>query len=370
MKVFILGSYGPSLINFRGDLIKAMVENGHNVVACAPDDNNDVEIKVNELGAKYIPINMNRTGTNIFEDIKLMSDMMKVIRNEMPDVFLSYTIKPNIYGTLAAYFSRVKNIYGLMTGAGSIIRGTSAKMRLMQSFIMPLYKLAFSKCNKVFFLNDDDLTLFIRKGIIKDQNTVVIGSSGINLDLFQRKALQNNDTFLFIARLIRDKGIFEFIQAAKIAKEKRPDIQFKILGPFDTNPTAITPDELKEWTDKGIVEYLGATNDVRQYIENSFVIILPSYHEGQGRVLVEAMAIGRATIATDVPGCRQTVLNGVNGFLVPPKDSIILAEKMIEMYDNPELAINMANQGYKRAIDVYDVKKVNNVMLKQMQLKN
>ncbi|MCP8617519.1 glycosyltransferase family 4 protein [Salirhabdus salicampi] len=369
MKVFILGSYGPSLVNFRGDMIKAMVDNGHEVVACAPNDNGDIEDKVLKLGAKYLPIKMNRTGMNPLKDVALVWDIIRILRDEKPDVFLSYTIKPNIYGSLAAYFSGVENIYGLMTGAGSVIRGNTFKLRMIQKILIPLYKLAFKKCKVLFFLNDDDLELFKNKNIIDKQKSIIIGSSGINLNLFNKRPLRNSDTFLFIARLIRDKGIYEFLNAARIAKENRPKMQFKILGPFDSNPTAITPEELKKWTDEGTVEYLGKTDDVRPFIEDSFVVTLPSYHEGQGRVLVEAMAIGRAVIATDVSGCRQTVDDGQNGFLVPLKNSNMLAEKMITMYDNPEMTIKMAEKGYKRATDMFDVNKINNVILEHMELK-
>lgn len=369
MKVFILGSYGPSLVNFRGDMIKAMVDNGHEVVACAPNDNGDIEDKVLKLGAKYLPIKMSRTGMNPLRDVALVRDISRILRDEKPDVFLSYTIKPNIYGSLAAYFSGVENIYGLMTGAGSVIRGKTFKLRIIQKVLVPLYRLAFKKCKVLFFLNADDLELFKNNNIIGKQKTIIIGSSGINLKLFNKRALKNSDTFLFIARLIRDKGIYEFLNAARIAKEKRPNMKFKILGPFDSNPTAITSEELKKWTDEGTVEYLGKTDDVRPFIEDIFVVTLPSYHEGQGRVLVEAMAIGRAVIATDVSGCRQTVDDGQTGFLVPLKNSNMLAEKMITMYDNPEMTIKMAEKGYKRATDMYDVNKINNVILENMELK-
>ncbi|MCA1026264.1 glycosyltransferase family 4 protein [Cytobacillus kochii] len=370
MKVFILGSYGPSLVNFRGDMIKAMVDNGHEVVACAPNDNGDIEEKVLKLGAKYLPIRMNRTGMNPLKDVVLVLDIIRLLRLEKPDVFLSYTIKPNIYGSLAAYLSGVKNIYGLMTGAGSVIRGSSLKLRMIQKVLVPIYKLAFKKCKALFFLNDDDLELFKKRKIVDKQKVIIIGSSGINLSLFNKRPLRNSDTFLFIARLIRDKGIYEFLNAAKIAKEKRPTMKFKILGPFDTNPTAVSPEELKKWTDEGIVEYLGKTDDVRPFIEESFVVTLPSYHEGQGRVLVEAMAIGRAVVATNVSGCRQTVDDGQTGYLVPLKNSDVLAEKMIAMYDSPEMTIKMAEKGYKRATDMFDVNKINNVILEHMELKN
>ncbi|PIC83075.1 glycosyltransferase family 4 protein [Sporosarcina sp. P1] len=368
MKVFILGSYGPSLVNFRGDMIKSMVENGHEVIACAPDENDDLENQLLALGAKYVPIVMNRTGMNPIKDIYLFNEIKKKIKNEKPDVFLSYTIKPNIYGTLAAHVSGVENIYGLMTGAGSVIRGNTLKLKIIQKGIVPLYRIAFKKCKALLFLNEDDLELFKNKRIVNKQEVVVIGSSGVNLNVFDKRPLKNKDTYLFIARLIKDKGINEFLKAASIAKEKRPSMKFNVLGPFDKNPTAITHEDLNKWIDKGTINYLGETKDVRPFIEDSFVITLPSYHEGQGRVLVEAMAMGRATIATDVSGCRQTVKDGETGFLVPVKNSEVLAEKMIYMYDNPEITLKMAEQGYKRALEKYDVKKINEIILNAMEL--
>lgn len=370
MKVFVLGSYGPSLVNFRGDMIKDFVDNGHQVIACAPNDDEDIEEKVMNLGAKYIPIKMERTGMNPIKDILLLINIIRILKREKPDVFLSYTIKPNIYGNIAAKLSGVKNIYGMMTGAGSVIRTDSLKLKLVQGFLIPLYKLAFKQCKILFFLNEDDAALFKKKNIISSKkNIVVIGSSGVNLQHFRKKPLKNQDTFLFIARLIRDKGIYEFLNAAKIAKKKRPNMKFKILGPFDSNPTAITREELNKWINEGIVEYLGETKDVRPYIENSFVVALPSYHEGQGRVLVEAMAIGRAVIATDVSGCRQTVVDGQTGFLVPKKSIDLFAKKMIEMFDNPSVTMEMGEKGYKRAVEKFDVRKINDIILTHMELK-
>lgn len=369
MKIFILGSYGPSLINFRGDMIKAMIQNGHEVIACSPNDTNDIERKIADLGAKYIPIDMNRTGMNPLKDLNLIREIVKVLKREQPDVFLSYTIKPNIYGTLAAYFSEIEKIYAMMTGAGSVIRSNSKKMKVLHKFLMPLYKMAFKKCDAIFFLNSDDLLLFKEKGIIRKEKVEVIGSSGVNLDLFENERITNTNTFLFIARLIKDKGIFEFLEAAIIAKKKRPNMKFEILGPYDTNPTAITPSQLNTYITQGIIEYHGSTDDVRPFIKNSFVVVLPSYHEGQGRVLVEAMAIGRAVIATDVPGCRQTVVDGVTGFLVPAKNSNILAEKMIDMFDSPDMTKNMAEKGFERASEFFDVNKINDKLMELMKLK-
>lgn len=368
MKVFILGSYGPSLINFRGDLIKAMVEQGHEVIACAPDDQGDIEEKIEKLGAKYEPIKMNRTGMNPFEDLKLFLDLFRKLKKVNPDIILSYTIKPVIYGSLAARFNGKKKIYAMIEGSGSVIRGESLKLKILQKVLNPLYRIAFNSCEKIFFLNEDDLNLFKQKKIINKHEVIIIDGSGINLDKFKRKPLKNFDTYLFIGRLIKDKGIFEFLEASKIAKKKRPNMKFKVLGPFDTNPTAIKPAELKKWTDENIVEYLGETNDVRPYIEDSYVIVLPSYHEGQGRVLLEAMAMGRAVITTNTSGCRQTVEYGNAGFLVPVKDVNSLAKKMVETFDNVDETIKMAEKGYQRVVDVYDVNKINKKILESIHL--
>lgn len=368
MKIFILGSYGPSLINFRGDLIKSIINNGHEVIACAPDDNGDIKKKIEDLGAKFEPIKMNRTGMNPIKDLILIRDILRILKRNKPDVFLSYTIKPNIYGSIAARYAGIKKIYAMMTGAGSVIRGYSLKFIVLQKVLLPLYRLAFNYCEKIFFLNEDDLNLFKQKKIIVNNEVVLIGSSGINLEKFERKSFKNFNTYLFIGRLIRDKGIYEFLEAAKIAKKNRPNMKFQVLGPFDSNPTAITPKELMKYTKSNTVEYLGETNDVRPFIENCYVVVLPSYHEGQGRVLLEAMAIGRAVITTDTSGCRQTIDYGNAGFIVPVKDIKALAKKMIETYDQVELTKKMAEKGYKRVVEFYDVNKINKNLLENMDL--
>ncbi|NJP37449.1 glycosyltransferase family 4 protein [Alkalicoccus luteus] len=368
MKIFILGSYGPSLVNFRGDMIKAMVESGHEVIASAPHDYEDLQAQIAELGAKYVPIEMDRTGMNPFKDIKLIKSLIKLLKQERPDCFLSYTIKPNIYGSISAYFCGIENIYSMMTGSGSIIRGDSLKLKVLHKILFKLYRFAFSKCRTIFFLNKDDLELFKRNKIIRDDKTVILGSSGVNTLLFNKRKITNTNTFLFVARLIKDKGIYEFLEAATVAKKQRPNMIFKVLGPIDTNPTAIGLEDLEEWTNAGIVEYLGEAKDVRPYIENSFVITLPSYHEGQGRVLLEAMSMGRAVLATNVPGCRQTVEDGITGYLVPKKNVEALANKMVQMYDNQHETQQMAKEGHLAILNKYDVRKVNQVILKNMNL--
>lgn len=349
-------------------MIKKMIEEGYEVFACAPDDEGNIQEKIERIGAYYVPISFKRTGMNPFHDISLILKLVKILKNIKPDIFLSYTIKPNIYGSIAASIAGVKKILAMMTGAGTIFRNDNSRLKKIKGVVKPLYKLAFSKCETVFFLNEDDVELFKEESIVRNQKVVVLGSSGINLNHFTKKEIKNEDTFLFLARLIKDKGIYEFIEAAKIAKNKRPSMKFVIVGSFDSNPTAVTPNQLEEWVEEGIVDYRGATDDVRPYIESSYVVVLPSYHEGQGRVLAEAMAMGRAVITTDVSGCRQTVDHGKAGFLVPKMNSQALANKMMELYDDKSLTKKMAKRGYRRAIEYYDVEKINKKIIEEIKL--
>lgn len=351
-------------------MLKAFVQAGHEVIACAPNDNADVilESELQEMGVKYINLKIERTGTNPFKDLMYFFELKKIIKSTKPDVFLSYTIKPNIYGSLAANYAGVTNIYSMMTGAGSILRSNSWKNTLLNIVILPLYRFAFDKNKKIFFLNEDDMNFFLSKRIINYKQQVILGSSGVNLDYFEKSLNKSSMNFLFVGRLIKDKGIMEFLKAAKLAKEINPNLRFQILGPFDSNPSAISKEELKGWCEKGIVEYLGEAKDVRPYMNDAFAIVLPSYHEGQGRVLIEAMAMGKLAIATDVPGCRQTINHNVDGFLVEVKNSEALANQMISAFDDLEKSQMIAENGYLKVKNQFDVNIVNTILMKNMDL--
>jgi glycosyltransferase involved in cell wall biosynthesis len=281
---------------------------------------------------------------------------------------LSYTIKPVIYGTLAAWLAGVPHRFALITGLGYAFQGCGQRSRL-QALVQRLYGLALARAQRVFFQNHDDLALFQERGILNPHTQVcVVNGSGVDLDSFAVRplpaaALAGSVRFLFIGRLLGDKGVREYAQAARLLKRSHPQVQCALVGWVDSNPNAITQAELDGWIADGSIEFLGRLADVRPAIEACSVYVLPSYREGTPRTVLEAMAMGRPIVTTDAPGCRETVIDGENGFLVPVQDAVALAQAMARFIDEPALQTSMGIRSRLIAEVKYDVHKVNAVML-------
>jgi len=368
MRIMVLSSYAPTLFFFREDMMTAMINNGHEVIAAAPESEREWEDKFRKRNIKYVSINgIERTSTNPLKDIIGFFSILKVIIKEKPDKIFAYQAKTIIYGCIAAKFARVNEIYALMGGLGSVFRNKNRK-NLARNIMKIEYKIAFKCCNKVFFQNKDDYKEMLDIGLIREDQVVMINGSGVNMTKFIQKPIPKDPVFLFIGRIIRDKGVVEYIEAAEIVKKKYPQARIWLVGYFDTNPTAIKEEEIQPYIDKGTIEYLGSTNDVRPFLEKCSFYVLPSYHEGTPKSVLEAMATGRPIITTDAPGCRETVINGVNGFLVPIRNSDALAEKMIWMIEHREEAEKMGQESLKICREKFDVNKVNEVILKTMKL--
>lgn len=367
MKIMVLSSYAPTLFFFREDMMIAMIKKGHEVIAAAPESEEDWKDEFKEINVKYVSIKgIERNSTNPIKDIIGFFSILKAIKKEKPDKIFAYQAKTIIYGCIAAKFVGIKEIYALMGGLGSVLRN---KRYSIASKIMKIeYKVAFKYCNKVFFQNSDDYKEMLGVGLIKDNKTVLINGSGVNMIKFAAKPMPKNPVFLFVGRIIRDKGVIEYIEAAEIVKLKYPRVKIQIVGYFDTNPTAIKKEEIQPYIDNGIIEYLGSASDVRPFLEKCFVFVLPSYHEGTPKSVLEAMATGRPIITTDAPGCRETVIDGINGFLVPVKNSEVLAEKMIWMIEHREEAEKMGQESLKICREKFDVNKVNEIILRTMKL--
>lgn len=368
MKIMVLSSYAPTLIFFREDMMSAMINNDHEVIAAAPEAEEEWVHKFKECKIKYVSIQgVERTGTNPIKDIIGFFSILRALIKEKPDEVFAYQAKTIIYGCIAAKLSGIKGIYALMGGLGSIFRNEESKV-IAKIILKIEYKVAFFCCKKVFFQNRDDCKELINTGLIKEHKVVMINGSGVNLDKFSEKPISHNPVFLFVGRIIKDKGIIEYIEAAKIVKKKYPNARIQIVGYFDTNPTAISKEEINKYVDNGTIEYLGATDDVRPFLERCSVFVLPSYHEGTPKSVLEAMATGRPIITTDAPGCRETVINGINGYLVPVKDIDELAGKMIWMIEHTEEAEKMGQESLRICKEKFDVNKVNEVILKTMGL--
>lgn len=348
-------------------MISDMQKKGHKVIVAAPENQKKYTDKFKDFNIKYKEIKfLNKTGTNPFKDLLALIYLFNLIKEIKPDIIFTYQAKTNIYGSIASKLAGVKDVYIFMGGLGSVIRNENPS--IVQKILNIQYKFSFKIARKVFVQNQDDLNLLVENKLIKKEKVIMINGSGVNLDDFKKSKIENTNKFLLIARIIKDKGIMEYIEAAKIVKEKYPDSEIQLLGYFDTNPTAIKKETIKKYEDKNIINYLGTTEDVRPFLNNTFVFVLPSYHEGTPKSVLEAMAVGRPIITTDAPGCRETVINGENGFLIPVKNHEILAEKMIWMLENKDQAIKMGNVSRKICEEKFDVKKVNKNILKAMNL--
>ena len=369
MKVLLIAGLAESLTNFRGPLITALLARKAQVHVAAPnlEADNATNAKLVALGCHVHSISLARAGTNPLADLRTLLSLLGLMRKVRPDLVLAYTIKPVIYGMLAARITGVAKRFALITGLGYAFQG-GATGRLQQ-LVQRLYKLALKCADKVFFQNPDDQALFKELGLLNGVASVVVNGSGVDLSYYAAQPMSSNvPTFLMIARLLGDKGVREYAQAATQLKAQNPTAVFQVAGWIDENPNAVAQHELDDWVSSGAIEYLGKLDDVRPALADCSVFVLPSYREGTPRSVLEAMAIGRAIITTDAPGCRETVIQGVNGFLVPIKNSPALADAMQICINQPELIAKMAQSSLQIAVEKYDVNKVNKHMLSEMGL--
>lgn len=367
--LFLIGTLPSSVYNFRGELVKAIVNNhGCKVSALASKANTEDIKAIDHLGVNYIDYPVSRSGLSPIEDLKTFGALQKIFKAQLPDVILAYTIKPIIWGGLAARVLPNCRFYALVTGLGFAFQKGNWKKNLLVKLVAFLYKTALKKADRVIFQNPDNQQVFIDLGIVPKDKTCVVNGSGVDVAHFDVKPLPGEPKFLLIARLLGDKGIREYIAAANKVKEQYPDAVFQLVGPEDPSPDGISLAELSILNNKNSVEYLGGTNDVRPYIEKCSIFVLPSYHEGLPRTVLEAMATGRPILTTDVPGCRQTVINGENGWLVEKANVKQLAEKMIWFIENQVEWQRMAEASRAMVEDKFDVHKVNEELISIMDL--
>lgn len=368
--ILIVASFPDSLVKFRGSLISELVSAGCEVHVAVPVSGlgDDIFSSVSLLGARLHNIPLQRTGMNPFLDFQTLFSLVFLIRRIKADCVLGYTVKPVVYGSLAAWLLGVKGRFSLITGLGYAFTGKAHGFRkFLKSVVFFLYRISLSRNKVVFFQNGDDESLFRQNRILPaDIKTCVVNGSGVDLSEYTLSPFSAHPSFLLIARLLGDKGCREYVKAAMQVKERYPGAKFTLVGWIDQNPDAIAPSELKSWVGTGAVEYLGRLSDVRPAIAEASVYVLPSYREGTPRTVLEAMAMGRAIITTDAPGCRETVIDGENGFLVPVKSVDALVEAMTRFIEDPALAVRMGKRSREIAEEKYDVHKVNAVMLKEM----
>lgn len=321
-----------NLVNFRAGLIRALISDGWEVVAAAPDDPGQ-RAALEAMGCRFVPIEMTSRGMSVVHDLRVLLAFRRLFRLERPAAMLGYTIKPNIYGSVAARWSGVptiNNISGL--GTGFMRAGP------LQRLVVLLYRLGLKGSHTVFFQNEDDRALFVARRMVRAEQTALLPGSGIDLHRFgpapPPDPARPGPTFLMIARLVYDKGVREFVEAARIVRQQRPDARFVLLGFLGVdNQTAVAADDVAAWEAEGVLTYHPPTDDVRPAIADADVVVLPSYREGTSRVLLEAAAMARPIVATDVPGCREVVEDGISGLLCPVRDAEGLALAMLRMCD-------------------------------------
>lgn len=372
-RILVLAGSARSLTNFRGPLIRALCKAGFEVHAAAPDlSSNQVSLaKLHFMNVICHDVNMSRAGLNPTRDILTIVGVYRLAKKVKPNFILSYTIKPVIYGLLASWLAGVPHRYALITGLGYAFTGAATGKRAVVSGIARgLYRISLGRASKVFFQNPDDESLFRQLHVLPESTpSAVVNGSGIDLNEFKPALLPDGPVqFLLIARLLADKGVREYMAAARLISDSYPDVKFHLVGDVDDNPNSISKSELADWLALGTVNYWGRLNDVRPAIEAASVYVLPSYREGTPRTTLEAMAMGRPVITTDAPGCRETVEDGYNGFLVPVKSISDLERAMIKFIRNPDLIVEMGMNSLELVARKYDVDLVNKQMLSGMGL--
>lgn len=386
MRILIIGGIARSLLIFRGPLLSAMVAAGHSVIASANGNDYIVEDELKKMNVSYFPIFLDRAGMNPINEIKSLINIIRIISQIKPDIVLSYTIKPVIYGCMASRFCKVPFVYSLITGLGySFGESRSLIQRFLGTVAHKLYQFSLKKSKKVFFQNPDDQTYFLQQGLVRSNQVVLINGSGVDIDHFAVSKLPDEPVFLMIARLLQDKGVREYVKTAVKVKELFPQARFLLVGNLDLNPNSIRKSELRQWEKAGAIEYLGYLNNVKPVIQKCRFYVLPSYYrEGIPRTVLEAMAMGRPIITTDAPGCRETILLtsegkrqrergeemmiGENGFLVQARNSDALVKAILYILGKPDLAEQMAKRSREIAEEKFDVDKVNAVILNAMGL--
>ncbi|WP_232476132.1 glycosyltransferase family 4 protein [Flavisphingomonas formosensis] len=369
MKIVVVASLAYSLVNFRGRLLTDMVANGHEVLACAPEEDAEIAARLAAIGVAYRMMPMARTGLDPFEDLKTVRWLRRCFVEERPDLVLAYTQKPIIYAGLACRLAKGPLFYAMVSGLGHAF-GEEARPWLRR-LVAALYRPALARASAVFVFNADDRGEMLKHRMIRPEARVVqVPGTGVDLSHYAAAPVPaDGPRFLMIARLLKSKGLFDYVEAARRIRRDRPDVRFALLGPLDPNPAGIDAAQVAAWQAEGVIDYLGETRDVRPHLAAASVFVLPSwYREGLPRTILEAMATGRAVITTDMPGCREPIDTGVNGFLVEPRDVDGLTAALWRFVDDPGLAVAMGARALETARTRFSVERVNGILLSTMAL--
>ena len=372
--ILIISSELFSLINFRGSLIKYLIDCGHKVTVLAPKEkyNNQNSIqKLKSMGVVTRSYSLSRTGLNPFNDYSSYKSISYIISQSKPDIVIAYTAKPVIYAGMAMRRFPKTSFFPIITGLGyGFTEGGEIKRKIIRQLMIVLYRAGLKSADSIIFQNSDDEKLFYKLKITsKKMSSHIVHGSGVDLDLYPFSLPPKGPIFLMIARLLIDKGVREYAEAARIVKVKFPNAIFQLVGRLDSNPSSISSKELNFWINKKFIQYLGEISSVQKTIADCRFFVLPSYREGTPRSVLEAMATGRPIITTDVPGCRETVIHEKNGLLVSPKNPESLANAMMQLLEETEDKIqSMGRESFILTKHKYDVEKVNKSIVNIMNL--
>ena len=373
-RILVLGSQARALINFRGTLVRDLVEQGHDVTVAAPELLDAHAATIRGFEAKPRSIDLARTGMNPVGDVAAFMRLRRLVREERIDLVLSSTIKPNIWGAFAARAEGARSI-AMVTGLGYAFTpletgsvAARAKQRAAHLAASTLYRAATGLNERVVFQNPDDAAEFVASGCLADPSKIVLtDGSGVDVDLFAPAPLPDAPRVLMVSRLLGNKGVREYAEAAAQVRASNPNTRFELVGATDEGPDGVSVENVARWS-QGAVDYRGATDDVRPAIAAANVCVLPSYREGTPRALLEGMAMGRAIVASDAPGCRETVEEGRNGHLVPVRDAAALAVRLRRLVADAAERARMGVESRAMAVDRYDVRRVNERLLGNLGL--
>lgn len=367
-RILVVASCSNSLINFRGDFIKRLISEGYEVYTAVDNYTDKTLSLLKEYGVKAtLEYKLQRTGLNPFNDLKTIFNLKKLIKENNIDLVFPYTVKPVIYSSFAANMSNVP-VVSLITGLGFTFTGLSFKAKVLQRLNEFLYKGSIRKNKVVVFQNKDDRNLFLERNILKKKNkTKVVSGSGVNLDRYTFRKNNNSSgitSFIIVTRLIREKGTHLFLEAAKVLKEKYPNAEFHVVGSVQNSPSAIKIEEFNSLHEKNIIVFHGTQYNILEHLTKRDVFVLPSfYREGVPRSILEALSVGLPIITTDAPGCRETVINEENGFLIPTQNLEALIKAMEFFITNTEKLVEMGLKSREYAEKRFDVNLINNDLL-------
>jgi glycosyltransferase involved in cell wall biosynthesis len=371
MRVLVIGGWAPSLIMFRGSLLAAMVARGHEVIATAADGDDATRAALGAMGVGFEDLVLQRAGLDPRADASTVAALVRRMRALRPDVVLSYTIKPVVWGGIAGRLAGVPHRFAMITGFGYAFQGQERlSRRALAHAVKALYRAGLAGCEGVFFQNPDDKAEFERMKLLPKGATIeIVRGSGVDVDHYARELLPGDKpVFIYVGRLVSEKGILDYVEAARRVRAKHPDARFLVVGGLDPNPASVKRDEVDRWVLEGVVEYVGEVRDVRPELAKASVLVLPSYREGTPRSVLEAMSMGRAIITSDAPGCRETIVDGAEGLLVPVKDPQALADACESLFLDPQRVARMGELGRTRVEQLYDARKVARHMLEVMGL--